>query len=55
MQGVLVAVRTELSDLKPFGIVLPLADGIVPVQAFFANQKRFFPTHNLSSLSAWVL
>ena len=55
MQRMLVAVRTELLDLKSFGAVLSLGDCVVAVETFFANQKRFFPTHTLSSLSAWKL
>ena len=50
-----VAVRTELLDLKSFCAVLAFGDCVVAVETFFANQKRFFPTHTLSSLSAWKL
>ena len=55
MQRMLVAVWTELLDLKSLGAVLALGDCVVAVETFFANQKRFFPTHKLSSLSAWKL
>jgi hypothetical protein len=39
--------RAVLIKFEATRVVLALAHGVIPRQAFRANQKNFFPTHNL--------
>ena len=49
MQGVLPAMGAEFVEFDAVGVVFAPHDGVIPVEAFSANQKNPFPCHNSSN------